>query len=100
MAGCKRSQSMAEAYTHRAVDELRKSFIVFLPERNTKCEKTPKSRARVREGTPLRGIRVFQHVDDLPQVMWGKRQRRRSQQKLQLCPHMGDIGEGGPTLAV
>ena len=38
VAGCKRSQSMAKAYTNRSVDKLRRSFIVFVPERNTKYE--------------------------------------------------------------
>ena len=31
VAGCKRSQSMAKAYTNRSVDKLRRSFIAFLP---------------------------------------------------------------------
>lgn len=55
VAGCKRSQSMANAYTNRSVDKLRKSFIAFLPTkiRNTrrhprqerKLGKRPTSRA-------------------------------------------------------
>ena len=49
VAGCKRSQSMVKAYTNRAVDKLRRSFIVLLPEWNTKYEKTPTNRASVRE---------------------------------------------------
>ena len=63
---------MAKAYTNRAVYKLRRSFIVFVPERNTKYEKTPKSKAETRRNAPFRGIRVFQHVDDLTQIMWSK----------------------------
>ena len=66
VAGCKRSQSMAKAYTNRSVDKLRRSFIAFLPERNTRYEKTTKGRAKAREKYRFKGgIRVFQHVDDL-----------------------------------
>ena len=73
VAGCKRSQSMAKAYTNRSVDKLRRSFIAFLPERHTKYEKTPKVRAGAGKKTCSDGgIRVFQHVDDLTQMMWAK----------------------------
>ena len=73
VAGCKRSQSMAKAYTNRSVDKLRRSFIVFLPERNTKYENTPRKRAEARKKDRFKGgIRVFQHVDDLTQMMWSK----------------------------
>ena len=51
VAGCKRSQSMAKAYTNRSVDKLRRSFIVFVPERNTQYESTPKKRAEARRKT-------------------------------------------------
>ena len=64
---------MAKAYTNRSVDKLRRSFIVFLPERNTKYENTPRRRAEARRKYHSRGgIRVFQHVDDLTQMMWSK----------------------------
>ena len=70
VAGCKRSQSMAKAYTNRSVDKLRISFIAFLPERSTKYEKTPKARAKAREKAHFDGgVRVFKHVDDLTQMM-------------------------------
>ena len=49
VAGCKRSQSVAKAYTNRSVDKLRRSFIVFIPERNTKYENTPKQRAEAKK---------------------------------------------------
>ena len=70
VAGCKRSQSMAKAYTNRAVDKLRRSCIVFVRERNTKYETMPQNTAEARRNAPFRGIRVFQHVDDLTQIMW------------------------------
>ena len=54
VAGCKRSQSMAKAYTNRSVDKLRRSFIAFLPERSTKYEKTQKARAKAREKNHFR----------------------------------------------
>ena len=64
---------MATAYTNRSVDKLRRSFIAFLPERHTKYEKTPKTRAEARKKAHFKGgIRVFQHVDDLTQMMWAK----------------------------
>lgn len=69
-AGCKRSQFMAKAYTIRAVDKLRRSSIIFVPEKNTKYEQSPKQRAEARKNAQCRGIRVFQHVDT--QVMWSK----------------------------
>ena len=73
VAGCERSQSIAKAYTNRSVDKLRRSFIVFLPTRNTKYESTPKKRAEARRRAHFKGgIRVFQHVDDLTQMMWAK----------------------------
>ena len=49
VAGCKRSQSMANAYTNRSVDKLRRSFIAFLPERNTKYEKNLKMESESKE---------------------------------------------------
>ena len=64
---------MAKAYTNRSVDKLRRSFIVFVFERNTKYENTPKKRAEARKKEQFKGgIRVFQHVDDLTQIMWAK----------------------------
>jgi len=55
VAGCKRSQSMAKAYTNRSVDKLRRSFIAFLRTINTKDEKTPKERAEAKKKGPLQG---------------------------------------------
>ena len=73
IAGCKRNQSIAKAYTNRSVDKLTRSFIVFVLERNTKYENTPKKRAEVRKKKQCKGgIRVFQHVDDLTHIMWAK----------------------------
>ena len=64
---------MAKAYTNRSVDKLRRSFIVFLPERYTKYENTPRRRAEARNKCRfMGGIRIFQHVDDLTQIMWSK----------------------------
>ena len=64
---------MGKAYTNRSVDKLRRSFIVFLPTKNTKYEKTPKARAEARKKAQFKGgIRVFQHADDLTQMMWAK----------------------------
>ena len=51
VAGCKRSQSMAKAYTNPSVDKLRRCFIVFLPERNTRYESTQRRRAEARTNT-------------------------------------------------
>ena len=45
----------------------------LIPERNTKYENTPKRRAEARKKDQFKGgIRVFQHVDDLTQIMWAK----------------------------
>ena len=72
VARCKGSQSMAKAYTNRHVDMLRRSFIVSLPLQIPKgC--TVKQEAAIRLNHKFIGnMRVFQHVDDLTQVMWAK----------------------------
>lgn len=73
VAGCKRSQLMSKTYTNRSVDKLRGRFIVFLPERNTMYENTPRRRAEARNNYRfMGGTMVFQHVDVLTQIMWSK----------------------------
>ena len=74
VAGCKRSQLMARAYTNRSVDKLRRSFIVFLPEWDNTYENTPRRRAEARREAHFKeGIRVFQDADDQTQIMWAKK---------------------------
>ncbi len=71
VAGCKRSQSMAKAYTNRSVDKLRRSFIVFVHGKNTKYEHTPKKESgsyeegavqRWHKGVPTCGRSHADHV--------------------------------------
>ena len=75
VAGCKRSQQMAKAYTNRHVDRLRRSFVVSLPIHVPKgC--SAKQEANIRMAHKFKGgMRVFQHVDDLTQVMWAKSEK-------------------------
>ena len=73
VAGCKRSQSMAKAYTNRSVDKLRRSFIAFLPTKIRNTRRRPKQERKLGKKAHFKGgIRVFQHVDDLTQMMWAK----------------------------
>ena len=71
VAGCKRSQSLAKAYTNDSVDGLRKNFTVHLPDIVFRGTARCKAMARIKH-LRVGGIRVYQHVDDLTQVMWAR----------------------------
>ena len=49
VVGCKRSQSMAKAYTNRSVDKLRRSFIVFIPEKEYEIRTQKKEKSGSKE---------------------------------------------------
>ena len=69
VAGCKRSQSLAKCYTNRFVRGLRESFYVELPTAAHKGTHKQNAAAELRRRKKS-GMRVFQHVDDLTQIMW------------------------------
>ena len=69
VAGCKRSQSLAKCYTNRFVDGLRLSFHASLPKSARQGAHKQNAAAELR-GRKHAGMRVFQHVDDLTQIMW------------------------------
>ena len=69
VAGCKRSQSLAKCYTNRFVEGLRFSFHASLPKPARRGTHKENAAAELRSRKHA-GLRVFQHVDDLTQIMW------------------------------
>ena len=65
VAGCKKSQSMARAYTNRAVETMRTNFTIKQPSKvRPEMTRREKAMTLAREQFKV-GIRVYQHVDDL-----------------------------------